>query len=459
MAEIQDILAFGQSLRDLPVELLMKIFGYLPSPHIKVLGSMCKKMAHIARPRLFHTIIVGRSKRQLRVLAHVAKHPVLRHYVKNLSYDLSRYAVMTFDEYVKRLPPRQDGGTYTRQDQLVGYHHTRNLIKDQWDIIKKTLDAQSYPKTLSHFPNLHQLTFEYHSTGPYRYRAAPSTIPLRTTDSFVQDSYGDQVRPFESLTVRRLTRACLRAKVPIDTLCIVSNPDTYDFHQDVIFGQLAKYERNNGYAFFKRLTTIDVTAGNTLATFGHVTLPSCPTERFNFADLLQSVVGLRRLRFGYTEAPLYYVDGKVRGGVYYMPIAVQFGDNFCWKPLRSLELHDMLLLQSELVRFLSLHADSLCEVSLADISIFYSAWASVVDCIASLPRLTGVKIIRPKEVEEKYSVRPSKKLAVKYMSNRNIHEIPGLGEIWERKIMGSRLNTLRSELCTPDIRALKVSDT
>ena len=118
----------------------------------------------------------------------------------------------------------------------------------------------------------------------------------------------------------------------------------------------------------------------------------------------------------------------------------------------------MLLIQSELVRFLSLHADSLCDVLLVDISIFHTAWAGVVDCIASLPRLTGIRIVRPKEVEEKFSVNPSQKLA-KYISNRDIHEIPGAGEMWERKIMGSRLHTLRSELRTPNIGALKGSDT
>ena len=230
MAEIQDILAFCQSLRHLPVELLIKIFDYLPNPHIKILGCKCKNMAHMARVRLFHTLIVGLRKRHLRVLAHVAKHPVLRHYVKNLSYDHSRYAVMTFDRYVEQLPPRQDGGTYTKQDQLVGYHRTRNLNRDQWDIMKKTLDAQLYPKVLSQFPNLHQLTFLYYYTGPCRYRAGPSPA----SSIRIADGYGGQVGRFDRLSIRRFIRACLRAKVPIDTFCIVAQLDSYEFHQNAI---------------------------------------------------------------------------------------------------------------------------------------------------------------------------------------------------------------------------------
>ena len=461
MAQIQDILAFCQSLGDLPVELLIKIFVYLPNPHLKVLGSKCKKMAHIARPWLFYTIFLGLTKRQLRVLAHIAKHPVLRHYIKNLSYDHSQYAVMIFNQYVEQLPPRQDGGTYTRQDQIVGYYHTQNLYRDQRDIIKKTLDAQLYPKVLSQFPNLHQLTFLYHSTGPYRYRyrAAPPATPLRMTDFIDRDGFEGQVRRFDNFSIRRLTRACLRAKVPIDTLCIVSKPDTYDISQDAIFSPLAKDERNKGYAFFKRLTTIDVTVWNTVAAFGRLLRPPRLRVQSEFIKLVQSVIGLRRLRFGYAKVPVYSVDGKARGGVYYMPISVHLGENFCWQNLRSLELHNTLLLQSELVSFFSLHADSLREISLADISIFNTAWAGVVDCIASLLRLTGIRIVRPKEAEGKYSVRPRQKLVVGYVSDRDIHEIPGAGEIWERQIMGNQPNTLRSEVYTPDIGALKISDT
>lgn len=396
-------LAAANGLAALPTELLLKIFADVPNHDLKGVAVTCKSLAAPAQERLFSTLTIAPRKRQLRVLMHVSKHPVLSTYVEHLSYDLSLHSrghplAINLHEYQLSLG-QEKLSRFTEEEVLAGYIHTKNMVKEQFRILKGNRIAEVLVKTLPKFVKFKAITVSRTYTGLY-HRQGPG--PLTPNSDSYGDLYNPDARSNAEIALRTIFGALKKTGVPLKILTINPKHDNY-FDQREVLAFSSKRSKATARGAFQSLSDIEM-------RFSPLESESFPYQRPQrppivshltptpTAELLQAAKGLRKLSFGYNKHSRQWPNGPYEWAHY--PLFLQFGDGFRWHCLESMELVNLRLYDEEIIDFVNLHAETLREVVLDNITILSAlGWNKVADCLKGLS-LSSVRVISPTAILE-----------------------------------------------------------
>jgi hypothetical protein len=420
----------AKGLAALPTELLLKIFADVPNVDLKRVAIAGKVFAAPAQERLFSTLSIAPRKRQLRVLLHVSKHPVLCTYLKHLAYDLSfyHYTKFTLEDYQTRLE-HLDRRKFSSYDVLAGYAITVNLIREQATILKHNLIADVLWKTLPKLPKLKAISFSYRYTGPYLWKGAPPLAPLIPRVYKISNRRIPETHSNPETAFRTIFRALEKSGVQIKSLT-VDPPEMEHFEQREVLALTSKRSRNMARNAFQSLTVISMRFSRLESErFLNMRMPSPPivshTTPTFVAELLQRAKGLKRLSFGNNDYSGPRFNGVEEWS--HFPLFLQLGDGFRWHYLESLELVNMVLYEEEIIDFVNLHAATLVEVMLVRIVLLcVLGWNKVTDALKGL-RLSGVRIDFPVALRK-----------------GEVHVQLISGDVLEREIMDGRPNGLGS---------------
>ena len=393
MDAIQDPDGFIRLLAHIPSEILILIFDSVPKPQLKVLRSKCRKFEPIASDILFRTISLAPRKRQLRVLAHVANHPVLRLKVRHLSYDLSRYSDIPPDElhrpkFDTRLF-REFGLVNPNQADIVNsWKHLHNLLQDENIIIQSNNEGRMLTRYLPCLERLQELSISYKYTGPYRYSAVPPLLPASRFESF--NKFESDTHQIVGDSLLFLFEAIQEARFPIR----IFNYE-YNYHFSLFFpfpmDHLTHY-----HSSVKTLTTLTLSLDRVLIT-DHLFRPVSDFIYSGLPAVLQSATGLQHLSIIKAGNCGVLVPQKPRYLFYFEPrdddqtqprsTAVDSPQILHWPHLKSIELRQTVCAAEELIDILTAQRHSLQEVVLTQVILSKGRWEDVATCLASLHHL------------------------------------------------------------------------
>lgn len=113
----------GTSNPVLPIELIIQAFSHLAQHELKNVRFVCKTWAHYASERLFDKLYISPRKEDIRVFELVTQHPQLRHCVKKLEHDATRFSQ---EPTIEGYTVRQLRSTPLDNEDFANMHKIRN---------------------------------------------------------------------------------------------------------------------------------------------------------------------------------------------------------------------------------------------------------------------------------------------------------------------------------------------
>ena len=292
---IQDTGGFDQRLSALPVELPFYILHCLPKPYLKALRFKYRKFELVVSGYLFHTLSYVLRKRQLRVFAHVASHPVLSRYLKHTSCTFLRYGCFACKIPQNRVLYIED---IQKESSLCNCHATgsllqyQNLYDDERQIIKANEEARVLVMYLPKLQNLHHVSASFEYTGPYRWSSAPSREPQRPLPMLYHNLAGCYL-PGEPL--QHLFRMINRAGVNVNDFCLTACNTQLD--RRGFIGLYGNHYIISTHRFFASLTSVDVVLPSAASS-------TSSTLHASYCTVLVSAVLALYRQYGTVQGPV-----------------------------------------------------------------------------------------------------------------------------------------------------------
>ncbi|KAI9721238.1 MAG: hypothetical protein M1812_002399 [Candelaria pacifica] len=132
--------------KEIPAEILISIFSYLPLRAIKRVRQVCRDFAAASNQYLFHRVYVSPQELHLEILTAVSQHPVFSKYAKEIVYDCSYFdSKYTSRDALEKVFAGGEGCCRTPRSEIDRYYL---LYCRHYDQQEKLIEADADFKTL-----------------------------------------------------------------------------------------------------------------------------------------------------------------------------------------------------------------------------------------------------------------------------------------------------------------------
>ncbi|KAI9701256.1 MAG: hypothetical protein M1836_001926 [Candelina mexicana] len=140
--------------KEVPTEILVRIFSYLHKDDIKCVRQICRDFVAASAQYLFDRLYVSPQELHLEILTAVSQHPIFSKYVREIVYHCSQFrsGFLLREAYEKehvRLAVFK-----CRQESEMDEWHSRSCqhYDQQEDLIKADADSNAFYEALSKMP-------------------------------------------------------------------------------------------------------------------------------------------------------------------------------------------------------------------------------------------------------------------------------------------------------------------
>ncbi|KAI9700844.1 MAG: hypothetical protein M1836_002213 [Candelina mexicana] len=169
MRWIVNRVSISQHHLEVPTELLIEIFKYLPRKDIKSTRLVCKEFQYASSQFLIDRVYLSGQTKQIEALTAVSRHPIFRNYVREIVYDAAHFdkrltdrrvyeqvlwrGQTSYDESLKAAPLSDGLRSLNR-----GWEQYKSCFEEQERVLRTDEDIRCLNEALPHMPNVYLYT-------------------------------------------------------------------------------------------------------------------------------------------------------------------------------------------------------------------------------------------------------------------------------------------------------------
>ncbi|PVH84748.1 hypothetical protein DL98DRAFT_584294 [Cadophora sp. DSE1049] len=354
-------------LTNLPSELLIKICQEVPHPDLKSLRLTCSVFSSVAAQQLYSTVYLTTSLKSLRRFQHISDSPVLKIYVRALSYDPRTICSCEFEpptidsfedweedhagnfEPIDKMNRMNSLDAYPEWKLKFFYARWLEYLDDEKQFTSTTYPQSILPDMIGKCPNL---TCVLQPAMLRKTRDSGLDVAYSSFSSFLTDNKFAQ----ETLSGKEIVFNSITQPKPWDILQALHFPDKLTSLS--VFDGVDLHLYNTGSQDDPLPWELSA-----LRKLGIIFIRKDKCRASNLTHLLSSCPGLQELRFVYRGHLFLQPDRRD------LQLSCILSSAQHWAGLRSLSLEHLRMTGPELLNLLSRHASSLRSFELHSINL------------------------------------------------------------------------------------------